>query len=1238
MMDAMYDAALVQGPVHTPAPEAARQPEIFHPEPQQSAPSYASPIGMEGMSQQPASVPAADYSLGSDRTQQRAAYNAAPVQGPAYMSAPEAARQPEIFHPEPQQSAPSYASPIGMEGMSRQLSAGPAADHSQGSGILQNRASYDAAPTQGPVYTSAPETAKQSKIFHPELQQVEASKAAIPVGQVLTAQDGGKPVVHDVDYYMSLPTKYATTKKVEHDADYYMSQDSPGVRKYRAMYERDQAARSANRFSSGSLGSDVAAYNSYLARGQKIDAIKGRLVHAADMGASLLKQQISDRDEEGHAVEDVAENVHVVGFAGGGFMDNMEMSDIVERNMLMVNRQTRAGNIFKSDLYKDRDIFKPAAFPGARIVDRNKVTKKDLVLFRLAESLGPDNIDDSVINKIKAPKKDRRKDIESMVLSSEINSFEEFVRTINREEPGYFTEAEKLVLEREDALLIARNPLDFERNAQIIKKVLADPRLIGEFADVDLDALGTRELKDLVRRRKRGLFSRGKNLLLDIEKNPLFAAGIKTLYQNQISLEAAKRVQARRLARAVKFRNWTKGRVFRLLDNDADFAAMRTGVSAEMSAFRTGVTLAGDVVKVGAMAGYGTGSLINAGLASGLDMVGADGAARTVRGAGKTVNAGLDITKKTIRDITSLPGNTVRRAGQAVGTTAGNLTGTAAVKITTTLTETAAYRAFVSNPAVKFISSRAFHARLFIKRQISTIANIIKYPSRFLRRVFGIGGKGMRIAAGIVGGLILLECVFVLLFSGNAAPSSVISLILSNEDQFADYQKKYDQMDEAFTNRVSAIANGYAQTKDYSGATIHYGINRPAQNLQGYANTAEPALKAYDLPEEFQNGIHLAYLYNGSSASGLSSNIKDCVAAMAVIMGQDQSAHHAEALDLLGALYQSTHSYIAKETPLYYCSHGDRLLHYFCNEKAQNYPTSPLMANTQVKKFEEPFDPEKNGFICSIHQKEYPDDMKMYAGCQKVDSPEDYSGVETKEYETIEDTYDSEEDGEVEYTYKEGIDNANPAINTLGATGKKLCFHNGGYGEKVADYDYVKEGKTADFQQSASKSKLNQIFEAIKDQDEAALEKYYDSDYWDVSVPEWTRECDNLGYYYFYDRTGNLDRDAIQTGVRGLVVYCKGHDHYGCETGHDVPVCYGHVNLNMTIAINGIEKIFELGGVPVTGDNTDVDEDLLAGAKKKDSAEVASTEAADEDDEEDVFVRYGDEDADGEEEEDEDEE
>ena len=201
---------------------------------------------------------------------------------------------------------------------------------------------------------------------------------------------------------MSLPTKYATAKKVEHDADYYMSQDSPGVRKYRAMYERDQAARSANRFSSGSLGSDVAAYNSYLARGQKIDAIKGRLVHAADMGVSLLKQQISDRDEEGHAVEDVAENVHVVGFAGGSCMDNMEMSDIVERNMLMVNRQTRAGNIFKSDLYKDRDIFKPAAFAGARIVDRNKVTKQDIEIFEMAESLGHDNLNNSVLHNLKS--------------------------------------------------------------------------------------------------------------------------------------------------------------------------------------------------------------------------------------------------------------------------------------------------------------------------------------------------------------------------------------------------------------------------------------------------------------------------------------------------------------------------------------------------------------------------------------------------------------------------------------------------------------------------------------------------------------------------------------------------------------------------------------------------------------------------------------------------------------------
>ena len=53
-MDAMHDAAPVQGPAYTSAPEAARQPEIFHPEPQQYTTSYAPSVGAEGMSQQSA--------------------------------------------------------------------------------------------------------------------------------------------------------------------------------------------------------------------------------------------------------------------------------------------------------------------------------------------------------------------------------------------------------------------------------------------------------------------------------------------------------------------------------------------------------------------------------------------------------------------------------------------------------------------------------------------------------------------------------------------------------------------------------------------------------------------------------------------------------------------------------------------------------------------------------------------------------------------------------------------------------------------------------------------------------------------------------------------------------------------------------------------------------------------------------------------------------------------------------
>ena len=144
----------------------------------------------------------------------------------------------------------------------------------------------------------------------------------------------------------------------------------------------------------------------------------------------------------------------------------------------------------------------------------------------------------------------------------------------------------------------------------------------------------------------------------------------------------------------------------------------------------------------------------------------------------------------------------------------------------------------------------------------------------------------------------------------------------------------------------------------------------------------------------------------------------------------------------------------------------------------------------------------------------------------------------------------------------------------------------------------------------------------IEDLKDGSLDGDYKKAKFDVSeVPDWLLgedRCDNWGYYAWYNHgtyvyeSARRDYEKEVDGIGGIVFYCKGHDHYGCETGHDVPVCYGHVGLNMTVAINGIEKIFELGGVPITGDNSEVDEDLLAGAKKKDSAEVAETDAAEE--------------------------
>ena len=448
----------------------------------------------------------------------------------------------------------------------------------------------------------------------------------------------------------------------------------------------------------------------------------------------------------------------------------------------------------------------------------------------------------------------------------------------------------------------------------------------------------------------------------------------------------------------------------------------------------------------------------------------------------------------------------------------------------------------------------------------------------------------------------MLNIVLVSIFgAGDGASTTVVTTILAEPEQFRDYQALYDRDDHEFETTVNNRINGYAATPDLKGEPIRYGINSQERTVSGYENKVSPGLCDISIPEQYAKGVTVNYYYDGQSTAGISSNIEDCLSAMAVLMQQNQSAHHEEALELLDALYRSTHSFNAVESPLYACAAGDYILNYRCSEYGNGYPSTTLSlpaadgsmaeagtSGTYVtadpwtggnKLSEVLLRPEDEDMQCPVCKEEDPEHPEEWAGCTVVDSPHEYSDVETATYELVKDSYENNKGKVRIYYYQEGNEDANPSIRRL-KNGHRCCFHNDGHGDLLSWDDPVdrEDGK----ERCVSTSSAKNLFQAIKQGQD--LEKYDDQG-WDTDVPEWAKNCSELEYYEYIAPYKDTDAGMTISGCMGIVLYCGGHNHHGCEHGHDLPVCYGHTDLTMSVNIGSLNRIFEMGGVPVTERN-----------------------------------------------------
>lgn len=330
----------------------------------------------------------------------------------------------------------------------------------------------------------------------------------------------------------------------------------------------------------------------------------------------------------------------------------------------------------------------------------------------------------------------------------------------------------------------------------------------------------------------------------------------------------------------------------------------------------------------------------------------------------------------------------------------------------------------------------------------------------------------------LLGGLLII--MYLLASFGNVGggvSGSILSTILSEKEQFAEYQTRYDSCDATFQAQVDNQVNGYASTTNLKGQQIRYGINTSSLTAGGL--TTDP---------EYKNGVTLHYYYDGGETDGISSNIEDCLSAMAVIMSQAQSEHHTEALELIGANYMSTHSYTVVESSLYPCTGGCEISRYYCNEAQINYPSTDLR-----------YSPWLYGDVY------VPDIAHECEVCR------DTEGMTFDQY--------------------------------AGCTVTGTCYHNEGSDDD--NFGRRKPSRTVC----------------------SNPEPYWDCDH----------SCSNANCTH--------DCSGSTLGCAGYW-YCGGHDHFGCPEGHDIKACYGHVDLDMSVYIASLNKIFDMGGVPVVEPET----------------------------------------------------
>lgn len=981
---------------------------------------------------------------------------------------------------------------------------------------------------------------------HPDASYTSARSGA---GRVLEIQSDNRPATSDasnIGTMQSPVNDYAENTIRDSVSGSSSSQANSSSYKSDPEYDRkhrDKRADSENRtgrYQSERHGTGFSSEDSDLktahdAHSNVADAINQRL-NRRDMRNRILNSagnvlskpaeavsaMVENSDDEGiQGVKKVEDYVSVVPSVLGGLVDNSDIEKITN-SIKKRNNDVLAGDAFERLI-------------GTGAVNASALTNGDYAAFR-AKRKHPDLSDEDML-KIKhateskngrtllTPKKSTSNKAQAIARSIRMNQAESFAEELMMKHIKLFTLEEQAILKSENSIFKVENLNDFKVRDQLINKMLSDSRLIGgELSKIDWSKMTARDISDILKGRTGLLGKLKKSGGIQLSDN------IRGLLE--LKLDNFTQMQKiRERERRKKNRKGLKGELFdralmRPLMMDEEFSA----AAGVMEKGTKALTLTGKTaLKTGElsyMAARKTGQLAGKGAIAAAKAAGNNEVAKMVAELGKKYTGIEDAVSGSVKKVKEAPGKAMK--------TAAKLPAKGIAKAGMKISQTKLYKKFSNSFAGRI--TKGIVNKIKVGKQIGkNILSAAFAPARGISNAMSFLKTKIMIPVVIgLGGLFLVELIVGFFASGNSntASSALGCIILDDEQHFQDFQAKYDEQDSVFQAQVNSIINSDAQTRNLKGARIGYGINTHA------VDSLNPDLK---LQAQYQNGLHLGYYYDGQPATGISSNIEDILSAMAVIMTQSQSDHHNEAMEFVEAAYKSTHSYTTSETPLYQCPTGCEITYYKCYDWINNYDGTDMMYHPWT--YQEIVKPTSSQECVVCKQEGLP--YEEYAGCTVTKKCYHGDREEGETLSTKADDYanyfefDEDDSDDASEYYTEYI---TPSIVNKYSTKYPDGYNKNGVRRWVTKADII----------AAS-----------------GLDPQCDN-YKIITVNSWEEYTNSKGH------------ERVHSEPCGYVAVCEGHDHYGCPDGHYVKTCFGHTDLNMNVYVASLNKIFEMGGVPIT--------------------------------------------------------